>query len=153
VGLLFVFVWINWSYFTTSLEHSQQLPVLFPTFNNPNYFLLPYVKIQYNNFPKCFPISLKYYFLFYFLLFYSFNLLNKLSLSPSYFISFSSGSFFFLLLSLPCWVFLHLLLPSSSGSPSSHFLHLPAQNSLKLCSQKKTALLALEHSGTHQWWQ
>jgi hypothetical protein len=116
--------------------------VLFPTFNDSNYFLLPYVKIHYNNFPKYFPISLKYYFLLYFLLFYSFNLLNKLSLSPSYFISFffSSGSFFFLLLSLPCWVFLHLLLPSSSSSPSSHFLRLPAQNFLKLCCQKKTAL-------------
>ena len=67
--------------------------VLFSTFKDLNYFLLPYVKIHHNSFPKCFSISLKYYyFLFYFfyftLFYYSFNFLNNLSLSPSYFLSF-----------------------------------------------------------------
>jgi hypothetical protein len=38
--------------------------VMFPTFKDPNYFLLPYVKNLYNNFPLSFPISLKYYFHF-----------------------------------------------------------------------------------------
>jgi hypothetical protein len=42
--------------------------VLFLTFKDSNYFLPPYIKIHHNSFPKCFPISLKYYF--YILLFY-----------------------------------------------------------------------------------
>jgi hypothetical protein len=50
--------------------------VLFPTFKDSNYLLLPYVKIGHNSFPKCFIMLLKYYFLslkyyFYFYFFFS----------------------------------------------------------------------------------
>ena len=58
--------------------------VLFLTFKDLKYFLLLYVKIHNNNFPKYFPISLKYYYyLFYFLYFilfiYSLSLISPLS--------------------------------------------------------------------------
>jgi hypothetical protein len=98
--------------------------VLFPTFKDSNNFLLSYVKIHYNSFPKCFLISLKYYF-FYFTLKkknYSSNLLNKLSLSPSFF-------FLFLVARTTYEHFPNFLLPSIFFfriSPSKHHFLSPS---------------------------
>jgi hypothetical protein len=60
--------------------------MLFPTFKDPNYLFLSYVKIGHNRFPKCFPMLLKYYFLSlkYYFYFYFFFFLYFLFLCLSH---------------------------------------------------------------------
>ena len=52
--------------------------IIFFKFKDLNYFLFLYVNLLFNNFPKCFSISLKYYYYYYFILLIYFT--NFLSL-------------------------------------------------------------------------
>jgi hypothetical protein len=69
---------LNLSFIRAFLAASLPFPSIFPKCREQNYFLLLYQKKFYNSFPIIFPISIKYYFLitfslYFFILYYFIN--------------------------------------------------------------------------------